>query len=105
MRTVRMAARAAKILGTLILGAELALLAGCAGPRIQGAQPDRVQLDVPFYADAASRGAPATLAELLTFWDEPTEPRELLEEVGTRQEIPSLKDTLPASLLLAAEDR
>jgi hypothetical protein len=88
--------KAAKLLGKLILGAELALLTGCAGAGRRAAQADRVQLDVPFYAGASDRGGPSTLAEILSFWDQPTEPAQLQEEA---------KSGAPADLLLAAHER
>jgi hypothetical protein len=98
MRTVRR-------VGRWILGAELLLLVACAAPQPRGPAPDRVQLEVPYYSDAGPRRAAASLAEVLTFWDQYTEPKDLSPQVRLDGFARTAKDPLPAALLLAAQDR
>lgn len=76
---------------------------GCAGNRAKTAavQPERVKLEVPFYADDAKFGGPSTLASVLTFWDRYTEPKDLVQEAYDTK----IKGTLPVDLLLAAQER
>ena len=79
----------------------IATLVGCAAPVRRSPQDEGVRLDVPYYSDEAGRRGPAALASLLSFWDRPTEPRELRDEVRR----PRQEGTLPVDLLLAAQAR
>lgn len=81
------------------------LLTGCAGSGRRAAVADKVQLEVPFYADAGDRGGSATLAEILSFWDQPTEPKQLQSEVGTAELAHAVRGAMPVDLLLAAHER
>jgi hypothetical protein len=69
----------------------LVLLAGCAHER-RGPAADSVSLEVPVFTETGGRGA---LAEVLTFWDEPTEPRDLVFR----------REGEKTAILLAAQDR
>jgi ABC-type bacteriocin/lantibiotic exporter with double-glycine peptidase domain len=79
----------------------VAVLAGCASPARRQASAEKVRLDVPYFSDAAGQRGAASLASLLSYWDRPTEPRQLREEVRPAR----VKGTLPVDLLLAAQDR
>lgn len=86
-----------------LAGLALGLL-GCASPAPKGPAPDRVRLDVPLYRDARAPGT-AALAEVLTFYNEPTEPKELAAELKEGPGPRRGGGTLPDGLLLAAQQR
>jgi ABC-type bacteriocin/lantibiotic exporter with double-glycine peptidase domain len=84
------------------LMAGLAAALGCAGGALRGpVAADRVQLDVPYYADDSHRAGPSTLASVLTYWDSPTEPKDLGRELSLER----FKGAMPVDLLLAAHQR
>lgn len=88
-----------------LAAAALTLLTGCAGISARRqAEADKVQLRLPYYVDDADRGGRAAMASLLSYWDQPTQPKQLETEIS-RQAAVGPRGSLPTDLVLAAENR
>lgn len=86
--------------GSIVVAIVIAALSGCAGSfRLRAFPSDRALLKVPFFSDDG-RG-PAALASVLSFWETPTEPKDIKGHALDRPRY----GAFPRGLLLAAQER